>query len=372
MSTFNGEIAQIPGISVDHFECCQQNCYFLSHCHTDHMKGLSELQTDAPVYMTTISALFVNKKYPDLKINIKTLEYDLPVVVEDKGVVKSFVVTALSAGHCAGSCMFLFQLDNCNILYTGDFRISLKNRETLKLIEDIKKHSNFVLYIDSTFFNQSYPEFPSQSESCVKITNIIETFLSRSKIIQVHIHTPARYGYERLIIEIGLKLKMKTLIHEAEIFEQYLRIPQIASSVTMDHQETRISLKPKFVSSLFQENTKGTDNVLNLHLSAMFWSNWDGGSFVRKISENSFRVCYATHNSFNEIKDFVLSVKPKEVYLNVMPNSFEERNIMLKQLDMIKSQYLQDKKKQQTLDRPIFSFKRLRRMHTTEASEEET
>ena len=79
MSTFNGQIEEIPGIAVDEFT--EQNIYenskvlFVSHCHTDHMHGLSELKDfKYPIYATSISALFIRKKFSNLEENIKELE----------------------------------------------------------------------------------------------------------------------------------------------------------------------------------------------------------------------------------------------------------------------------------------------------------
>ncbi|KFM65290.1 Protein artemis, partial [Stegodyphus mimosarum] len=48
MSTFDGVIKEYPLISIDRFlkeeECDNyaSTVYFLSHCHTDHMKGLED------------------------------------------------------------------------------------------------------------------------------------------------------------------------------------------------------------------------------------------------------------------------------------------------------------------------------------------
>lgn len=78
MSTFNGQIEEIPGIAVDEFS--EENiedskALFVSHCHTDHMHGLSELKDfDYPIYATSISALFIRRKFPNLEGNIKELE----------------------------------------------------------------------------------------------------------------------------------------------------------------------------------------------------------------------------------------------------------------------------------------------------------
>jgi DNA cross-link repair 1C protein len=185
MSTFDGKIEEIPGISVDEFVDNQAKVYFLSHCHTDHMNGLSALKTEAPVYTTSISALFIRKKCPQLE-NVRILELGLATQVqftqndETPLNVCNFVVTAISAGHCAGSCMLLFQIEGCDILYTGDFRISLRNAQNVKLLKEIKNSSNSVVYLDSTFLKKTFPCFPSQTESVTKILEIVENFLKKS------------------------------------------------------------------------------------------------------------------------------------------------------------------------------------------------
>lgn len=183
MSTFNGLISEIPGVSVDEFVNAEQKCYFLSHCHSDHMKGLCLLSTNAPIYMSAISALFIRRKCPQLEGNIKVLELGIATSIEyeHEGSTSSFIVTALSAGHCAGSCMLLFQIEGSDILYTGDFRMSMKNARRVKILEEIRENASSVIYLDSTFMKISFPNFPTQTESVTKILEIVEKFLSKSK-----------------------------------------------------------------------------------------------------------------------------------------------------------------------------------------------
>lgn len=184
MSTFNGEINEIAGIAVDYFENAELKCYFLSHCHTDHTKGLAMLQTDAPIYATAISALIIRSKCPHLKDNIRELEMGIPTAIEldsdDESTTSSFVVTAISAGHCAGACQLLFQTDGHDILYTGDFRMSLKNAQNITLLNEIKNRKNVIAYIDSTFMKPSFANFPTQTESVNKIVAVVRRFLEKS------------------------------------------------------------------------------------------------------------------------------------------------------------------------------------------------
>lgn len=183
MSTFNGQLQEIRHISIDNFENTESKCYFLSHCHSDHMRSLENLsQISQPLYTTTLSALIIQKRYPS--INVQILEYGFPINIEftdDDGKEVKFIVTALNAtGHCMGACMLLFQIEGLDILYTGDFRISLKHAQNIKTLNEIKSYSNLVLYLDTTFLNNSYKHFPSQHESSIKVIEIIDKHLSQS------------------------------------------------------------------------------------------------------------------------------------------------------------------------------------------------
>lgn len=73
MSTFDGFIEGFEFVAVDRF--VQQNrdakAFFLSHCHYDHMTGLSEINErnplPGPLYLSEVSSLFVNKRFPAIQ-----------------------------------------------------------------------------------------------------------------------------------------------------------------------------------------------------------------------------------------------------------------------------------------------------------------
>lgn len=76
MSTFNGTFEEIPLISVDRFdgENLFSECFFLSHCHMDHMIGLDNPNgLPKTLYTSEISEIFVRKQYMNIR-DIKTLK----------------------------------------------------------------------------------------------------------------------------------------------------------------------------------------------------------------------------------------------------------------------------------------------------------
>lgn len=73
MSTFSGFFDEIQNVSVDRFTKAnfQSRAFLLSHCHTDHMIGLNEITSDnqlpGPLYLSEISQVIVNRRYPAIK-----------------------------------------------------------------------------------------------------------------------------------------------------------------------------------------------------------------------------------------------------------------------------------------------------------------
>lgn len=73
MSTFDGFIHGFELLSVDRFVAQNRGAkvFFLSHCHYDHMVGLSEIDETSPLpgplYLSEVSSLFVNKRFPAIQ-----------------------------------------------------------------------------------------------------------------------------------------------------------------------------------------------------------------------------------------------------------------------------------------------------------------
>lgn len=192
MSSFNGTIQEIPSIAIDNFERTDVKYYFLSHCHTDHLRGISGLSGDTPLYATPISSFIIRRKYPTLDVReleigvVKNFE-----VSRDDGESMHFEVTALSAGHCMGAAMFLFRIEGMDILYTGDFRISIENAMRMKELQEIVDYENLVLYLDSTFMTPTYHKFPKLKDSIEKTIEVTEKHLKacsshRGKVYQIN------------------------------------------------------------------------------------------------------------------------------------------------------------------------------------------
>lgn len=321
MSTFPGPLNEFPGVSIDCFteENRQSFVFFLSHCHLDHMKGLDEEKDlPGPLYASEISAVILKKKYPYLK-DIRTLEIgvETEIVIEDG---RSVCVTTIPAGHCPGSVMFLFESAHCRVLYTGDFRLRDKDMKNMRILERIRgKLDN--LYIDSTFLSRIYEEFPSRMDSTDTIIGLIDEWISKSSNHTIWIRTTAHYGSEYLFKEINRRTGKSVHIDPGNL-SNYIHIPDMDGIFTVHGDQTQIHACWNPGCYVLRDQNK---EIRTIRPTAMFWTKWKPSCDIVRSTGNTFRVCYSSHSSFRELKDFIDYLKPQKVELNVVPAKAEDR-----------------------------------------------
>ena len=90
--------------------------YFLSHFHSDHYMGLNK-NFSGELYCSQVTANYVIN---NLKVNpdrVNVLQFD------QTELVQGIRVSLITANHCPGSAMFLFESRTVGtVLHTGDFR----------------------------------------------------------------------------------------------------------------------------------------------------------------------------------------------------------------------------------------------------------
>ncbi|CAG9577573.1 unnamed protein product [Danaus chrysippus] len=255
-SAFHGAIEELPGIYVDNFGNAAKvnaRAYFLSHCHADHMNGLSsdELvetlrKTEAKIYTTELSSAIIKKDVnKDIGDHVQSLKIggtkllNFPSIPE-QNVPELFVtVTLIPAGHSAGSTMFLFKTTTKTILFTGDFRMNPNDLPKYSALHEngqpIKLDN---LYVDTTFLSYNYDNFPKRSESIEKMCSEITKWLSYEQNA-VALQTSAKYGYEFAFNEIYRRLGFKVHV-PSERWSLYSTIQHLVPGVT--NELTRIHL----------------------------------------------------------------------------------------------------------------------------------
>ncbi|ROW00357.1 hypothetical protein VMCG_07280 [Cytospora schulzeri] len=192
----------MPGfhICVDAFrygavEGCR--AYFLSHFHSDHYIGLSASWTHGPIYCSKVTGSLVKSQLKTAEKYVVELDFEKKVPVPGTDGV---YVTMISANHCPGSSLFLFEkaVSNPNahanskekrvqrILHCGDFRACPAHMEhpplkpeTIDALGKVKQQKIDVCYLDTTYLNPRY-SFPPQNDvirACAELCLALDTSL---------------------------------------------------------------------------------------------------------------------------------------------------------------------------------------------------
>lgn len=247
------------------------------------------------------------------------------------------------------------------------------------------------LYIDATFFKPEVPFIPTREESTKCLLKFLKEFLDfklKSDFQNlVFLKTSARIGYEYIFQEIYSLTGYKTHVNNL-IFNLYGKLPQIQCFLTTDPYETPIHScvykncksdrhrselvnKEWKMQKLNCKNCASTNNECSKHLipclidyynkdwkkqalslkvnavkiilSSMWFTNNTGIEkiFIQyKPSEKEiqtpsylpyksvYRLCYSFHSSFEEIVDFVNTLKPKKLYSIALPEMTSENFII--------------------------------------------
>lgn len=154
------------------------NAYFLSHFHSDHYIGLTATWTHGPIYCSKVTANLVRQQLRVDSQYVIPLEWETPFEVPGTNGV---VVTMISANHCPGSSLFLYEKKLAGhtpakpkqqrVLHCGDFRACPAHVKHPQLMPDIvdsitgkaRQQKIDVCYLDTTYLNPKYA-FPGQED----------------------------------------------------------------------------------------------------------------------------------------------------------------------------------------------------------------
>ncbi|KAF9879768.1 DNA repair metallo-beta-lactamase [Colletotrichum karsti] len=152
------------------------NAYFLSHFHSDHYIGLTANWTHGPIYCSKVTGDLVKMQLRVAAKWVVPLEFDQTQEVPG---TEGVTVTMISANHCPGSSLFLFEKTmgkgqyarKQRILHCGDFRACpaqvghplLKPDVQDSISGKTRQQKIDVCYLDTTYLNPRY-SFPPQND----------------------------------------------------------------------------------------------------------------------------------------------------------------------------------------------------------------
>ena len=351
--------------------------YFLTHAHVDHYKGMrprmkektsrftSDEKRKRKIYTTKETKALMEERMKDFfeggdgtnRFEFVALEYDSKVAIkadnndDDRGGEgESFTVTAIDAGHCKGSAMFLFEGKFGKFLHTGDFRREdLCNADLTKTPLPPYLDRNLtapidVLYLDNTFNHTAY-DHPPREKALEQIVKLVSEFEPERPII-LGIDS---LGKEEVIIALAEATKSKVHLHEQRYREwvllgypekyvcqsfvsepkESIRVRCVMKNATSMHRLASLSVGLKnherwgplviktsgfsFLSDQMREADEKRDNDENKN---------EGQE--KKMEPVIRTVPYSLHSSYFELETFVKRLQPRKLVGNTRDETPEE------------------------------------------------
>lgn len=273
-------------VAVDNFTGYNGNVYFLSHMHKDHIKGLHSSWCKGVIYCSRATSKLIHYSFPNIpKSAIKALTLGTPHVI-DCGQNKPIAVTLFDAGHCPGSCMFLFEYTK-RALYTGDIRA-----HNLTLLEPLFNLNIDILYLDTTFI--SLNSAPTIDECAYQTLE----YIRQLKINKTVFVDNTILGVESLLVFLSKHLN--TYIHVSKyIFDRAMCYDPNVAHTAMTTSAFGCHIHCGC-------DCKRNYNATIIRPSAL----WHLQNSKKK---EVVHMLYVTHSPFNELKQIVNAVQPQKI-----------------------------------------------------------
>jgi len=232
MSTFDGIIREFPQIRIDNFTRNGQPplACFLSHVHSDHLRGLESFKSPFVYCSAATKELLLRlEKYPHrmnfakgvletrkqtyrhLKKLLRPIPLNAPTEVE-LSPGNAIRVTLFDANHCTGAVMFLIEGQGKAVLYTGDIRSEqwwidalIRHPCLVPYVKGLKRLDN--IYLDTTFASSAEPHkvFPPKADGLAELLEKVAKY-PQGTVFYFNAWT---FGYEEVWLALSHFLESK-------------------------------------------------------------------------------------------------------------------------------------------------------------------
>ncbi|CAH8501998.1 unnamed protein product [Schistosoma turkestanicum] len=204
----------IPNTSITVDAFCYSDipgctCYFLSHFHYDHYRGIHK-NFKGVICCSEVTKNLLRDTY-GLGLVINVLEIGKCTKIDN------VEVTALDANHCPGSLMFLFYVpsNQRTYLHTGDFRYTPDMLTYPSILTNYLSENNATeklsrihsIFLDTTYCSSQY-DFPTQVDVIHGALEVTRSYLINEPTTLV-ICGMYSIGKERFVLGLASKLNLK-------------------------------------------------------------------------------------------------------------------------------------------------------------------
>ena len=310
-------------IIVDDFDYCKNYpkntfIHFLSHFHQDHWFGLTKSWDYGKIYCSSISKKLILNKFPLLDKYITTFPLnELNRLFLNDDAEFQVDVMFFDAHHIPGSIMILFQGFMGTILHTGDFRFRdemiMENEYLYPTAKNSKTKEYCSIHIDELIFDNTYCNpmftFPKANVVCEMMKEIINKNKGKHVIIAM-----GALGKEDICAKLAEYYQTLIIISE-EKYNQIKALNMKTDLFTTDKNEAWIEIISKKQRIKRLEHESKNNNLKNIicittDFLMLEHKDPDGVNFI---------VPYSLHSNYNEMEDFIKSIKPSILKKLVVP-----------------------------------------------------
>ncbi|KAL5722076.1 hypothetical protein ACHQM5_005642 [Ranunculus cassubicifolius] len=297
--------------------------YFLSHFHSDHYTGLSPNWSTGLIFCSYLTGKLLIEVLKIPREFVISLSLCKTVLIDD------CEVTLIDANHCPGAVQFLFRVRDSRdgkwrkYVHTGDFRF----KNSMKLEPLMKEFvGSDSVFLDTTYCNPKFV-FPEQDESVNYVVETIERVRSEEKNNVLFLVATYVIGKEKILLEIAKRCgcliyvdarKMGILsvlgFGKSGVFTEDASLSNVHVVGWNVLGETWPYFRPNFGKMKEMMVEKGYDRVVGFVPTGwMYEARRDGFAVRSKESLEIHLVPYSEHSSYDELREYVKFLKPKQV-----------------------------------------------------------
>jgi DNA cross-link repair 1B protein len=278
--------------------------YFLTHLHADHTRGLCKNWNNGIIFCSEVTLRLFNHKFKELCVSsrlLRALELGVPHDVLLSNCMPA-TITLVDANHCPGAVMVVIEVQGRCVVHTGDCRwqASMARHPCLW---GKKVHTAF---LDCTYAKPQFT-FPSREEAAAQVVSLSRRY--QEHIIYIAVDT---LGKEELLVALAQALDERVFVS----LDRFLRMSLCGFNMglfTTKADAARIrTMDRRQLTAAFIQSRQQAQPCVGIVPTGWSLEHKEQRSSCG-VQSHFYTVPYSLHSSFDELVDFVRSIKPKQI-----------------------------------------------------------